>query len=222
MELIKQLEVHFEAARDQLVASQQSAYMKNLFPFHGIKKPARALIQKKLFRAHPVHSEQELIRILHLLWEKPEREYQMTALDLAYTYKKLWTPTIFPHFETLIRTKSWWDSVDTLAAKLVGPLIRKYPALQIAMDDWIKDENMWIRRSAIIYQLSYKDATDSKRLFTYCKQRMHEKDFFIRKAIGWSLRQYARTNPEAIRLFIETEKSSLSPLSYREAAKHLV
>ncbi len=221
MELVTQLTLQFDASKDPIVASQQSAYMKNLFPFLGIKKPERSLIQKELFKAYPVTSEADLITLMSLLWEMPEREYQMAALDLAYSLRKLWTPEIFPHFERLIRTKSWWDSVDTLASKLVGSLVRKYPSLQSTMDRWIEDDYMWIRRSAIIYQLSYKQDTDTQRLFAYCKQRAHEKEFFIRKAIGWSLRQYAHTNPEAIRVFIEGEKSSLSPLSYREAAKHL-
>lgn len=219
--LIHRLKEEFEKLQDPAHAIQQSAYMRNLFPFLGLKKPIRALIQKELFKAYPPRSEEELIHLIGELWQMPYREYQMAALDLAYTYRKLWTPKIFQTFETLIRTKSWWDSVDTIAPKLVGTLLSKHPKLHIHMDRWIEEDYMWIRRSALIYQLSYKEATHTERLFKYCTLRMHEKEFFIRKAIGWSLRNYARTNPHAVLQFALQQKSSLAPLSYREATKHL-
>ncbi len=222
MILIQTLRLRFEELQDPFIAAQQSAYMRNLFPFLGIKKPPRSLIQKEVFKAHPVTSERELIRLLNKLWELPEREYQMAALDLAYAHRKLWTPEIFPCFEKLIRTKSWWDSVDTLASNLVGPLLQKYPSLKSNMDMWIEDDFMWIRRTALIYQLSYKKDTQNDRLFRYCKLRINEKEFFIRKAIGWALRHYARTDPEAVCQFVLQEKNALSPLSYREATKHLI
>ena len=194
--------------------------MRNLFPFYGIKKPKRVLIEKECFALYPVTHEQELFELLKELWNQPEREYQMTACNLAYQYKNLWTPSFLFTLEELIRTKSWWDSVDTLASKMVGTLLLMYPTLQKQMDDWIADSDFWIRRSALIHQLSYKEATDEKRLFKHCTRTMEEKEFFIRKAIGWALRQYARTNPQAVRTFLAQHKSSLSPLSYREAGKY--
>ena len=125
MKLILELEAHFSQAQDPLIAPSMAAYMKNKFPFFGIKKPQRTAIQKQLFKKHSVQSEQELITTLELLWDKPEREYQYTACDLVYTYKKLWTPKILPVFESLIRTKSWWDTVDTHASKMIGSLLRE-------------------------------------------------------------------------------------------------
>ncbi len=220
MNLIKELEKQFNSIKDPAIAVQQKAYMRNLFPFLGIKKPLRAKIQKEAWKRYPLSHEEELIEALTILWQKPEREYQYSALDLAYHYKKLWTPKIFLTFEELIRTKSWWDTVDLLASKQVGTLLSTHPELTLCMDKWIDDEDIWIRRSAIIYQLSYKETTDHERLFRYCKLRMHEKEFFIRKAIGWALRHYARTDPQAVIDFITKEKESLSPLSYREAGKH--
>lgn len=221
MSFIQELEDRFEGVKDPLIATQQAAYMKNLFPFLGIKKPERSIIQKELFAKHPPQSEAALIAHVFELWKRPEREYQMVALDLTYTYKKLWTPEMFPILEQLIRSKSWWDSVDTIASKLMGPLLKKYPDLELHMDSWIEDDYMWIRRTALIYQLSYKHTTNQERLFRYCRLRMGEKEFFIRKAIGWSLRQYAHSNPHAVRQFVEQEKAHLSPLSYREATKHI-
>jgi 3-methyladenine DNA glycosylase AlkD len=221
MELISLLQRSFEEQRDLHTAAQQAAYMRNLFPFLGIKKPVRSIIQKELFKKYQLLSKEDLTDHLLALWDLQEREYQMAALDLAYSYKKIWTPDLIELFEHLVRTKSWWDSVDTLAAKLIGPLVQKYPELQDHMDRWIDDPCIWVRRSALIYQLSYKNQTDQVRLFTYCERRMHEKEFFIRKAIGWALRQYAYTEPDAVYRFVEQAKDSLSPLSYREATKHL-
>jgi len=220
MELIIHLSKSLEQAENSLIATPMAAYMKNRFPFLGIKKPRRALIQKESFTKYPLKSEDELIAALQLLWDKPEREYQYTACDLAYKYKKLWTPTMLPVFESLISTKSWWDTVDILASKMVGTLLAQCPELKNEMNRWIDDKNLWIRRTALIYQLSYKEATDKKRLFEYCTKTMHEKEFFIRKAIGWSLRQYSRTNPQAVKAFISEQKKLLSGLSYREAGKY--
>ncbi len=168
MNLIAELEAHFTKVQDPLIATPMAAYMKNKFPFHGIKKPQRALIQRELFKKHPLQTEQELIQALEVLWDKPEREYQYVACDLAYNYKKLWTPQILTVFESLIRTKSWWDTVDILASKMIGTLLLQYPELLPSMDNWIEDEYLWIRRTALIYQLSYKEATNKKRLFSYC------------------------------------------------------
>lgn len=221
MNLISDLVQRFSLAEDISNAHGQQAYMRNLFVFHGIKKPTRAALQKEVFSSHSITTEKELISSLSLLWELPQREYQYTTLDLAYKYRKLWTSDMFSTFESFIRTKSWWDTVDTLASKLVGSLVQNNPGLSKTMDAWILDNNMWIRRSAIIYQLSYKDKTNAEQLFRYCRTCMHEKEFFIQKAIGWALRSYARTAPKQVIAFLTAEKDSLAPLSYREASKHL-
>ncbi len=221
MKLINHLESAFCRAQDATNAIGMAAYMKHLFPFYGIKKPERALIQKQLFKEYPINSEASLITALELLWSKPEREYQYTALDLAYRHNKLWSPKLFPLFETFIRSKSWWDTVDLLAGKLVGIMLSRYPELVNTMDAWIEDEYLWIRRSALLYQLNYKENTNQERLFAYCSATMHEQEFFIRKAIGWSLRQYAKTNPHEVNVFLQQHKQDLSPLSFKEAAKHL-
>ena len=220
MKLVTNLIDHLEDAQNPLVAKPMAAYMKNKFCFLGIKKPQRAPIQKNLFKRYPLANEEELIIALKLLWGKPEREFHYVACNLAYYYKKLWTEAMLEVFTSLICSKSWWDTVDILASKMVGTLLKEYPELNKHMNSWIENENLWLRRTALIYQLSYKEATNKERLFTYCTKTMHENEFFIRKAIGWSLRQYARTNPEAVISFITKHKKKLSPLSYREASKH--
>jgi 3-methyladenine DNA glycosylase AlkD len=112
--------------------------------------------------------------------------------------------------------------VDTLAAHTVGPLVAAHPVLVATMDAWVTDENMWLARTAILHQLRYKERTDADRLFRYCTLQAGHRDFFIRKAIGWALRDYARTNPDAVRRYVDEHRSILAPLSIREASKHLM
>ena len=121
----------------------------------------------------------------------------------------------------MITTKSWWDTVDTIASHMTGAMVFNYPETATIMDEWIDHENMWIRRTAILHQLNFKDRTDPKRLFDYCKKRMNEPDFFIRKAIGWALRQYSYVDASAVIQFVKTYESELSTLSKSEALKAL-
>lgn len=124
-------------------------------------------------------------------------------------------------FERMLRQKAWWDTVDLISSKLVGLLLQKFPELVRRMENWIQDDFLWIRRCALIFQLSYKAATDEAMLFRFCMLRMHEEGFFIRKAIGWALRQYSKTNPDAVRRFIAENDDGLSNLSKREGSKYV-
>jgi 3-methyladenine DNA glycosylase AlkD len=219
--LVHHLETSFKTASDASIAAKQSAYMRNLFPFLGVQKPLKDQLQRPIFKEHCPTHEKELINTLKILWDQEAREYQYSACDLAIYAKKLWTPAIFATFEKMIRQKSWWDTVDDIAANLIGKLLLKHPELVTTMDDWIQDECLWIRRTALIYQLTWKQETDAGRLLRYCETTMHEKDFFIRKAIGWALRQYSKTQPQVVKKFIQKNRSSLSPLSIREGSKYL-
>lgn len=196
-------------------------YMRHLFPFYGVKSQPRKEIVKSSVKQFPIQSKSELITTFETLWKEEKRELHHIAMDLGERYKKFFDASSLSFFEKMICKNSWWDSIDRIAPTLVGSLLQKHPELVPEMDRWIEDENMWIRRSALIYQLKYKEKTNEKRLFTYCESRMHEEDFFIRKAIGWVLRQYARTNPKSVHKFVEKNRSELSPLSYREASKYL-
>ena len=214
------LEHIFTSAADSARAQAQAAYMKHKFQFFGISKPERAQLEKEFFKSCPITSHDELKQILTILWNKPQREFQYTACELAQKHHKLWTPDFFEVFESMIRTHSWWDSVDTIASNMVGKLLLKYPELQNSMDAWIDDDNFWIQRTALLFQLRYKEKTDEQKLFGYCKKRAHEKEFFIRKAIGWALREYSKTNPKSVKEFLVNHKDQLSPLSYKEANKY--
>jgi 3-methyladenine DNA glycosylase AlkD len=123
--------------------------------------------------------------------------------------------------EQLIRAKSWWDTVDALAASVVGPMVAADPSLVATMDRWIADADVWVARSAILHQLKYRDRTDADRLFGYVDRRCHETEFFLRKACGWALREYARTDPASVGRYVADRGDRLSMLTRREALKHI-
>ena len=173
------------------------------------------------WRGHSIHSENELQSIIATLWALDKREYQYVGLDLGKRYKEYFTPASIPFIQKLITTKSWWDTVDAIASHMVGAMVFNYPEMVTIMDEWVDHENMWIRRTTILHQLNFKDRTDPKRFFDYCKKRMNEPDFFIRKAIGWALRQYSYVDASAVIQFVKTYESELSTLSKSEALKAL-
>jgi len=217
---IKNLQKKFEQYKDFNIAKKQSAYMKNLFPFLGLQKPIRAEIEKNVFNKNPIFHEKDLYFIIKKLFEMDFREYQYTACNLAYKYRKTFSKDTFFILEYMIRNKAWWDTVDIIAVKLLGFLLEKFPMLQENMDGWIDDKNLWIKRSALLFQLKYKNKTNNKKLFDYCEKAMNEENFFIKKAIGWVLREYSKTNKKAVKDFIEKNKNNLSRLSVREGSKY--
>ena len=151
----------------------------------------------------------------------PEREYQYVAIDLLAKYEKKLSTEHLPALLALVQQKSWWDSVDGLAG-VVGDVVRREPELgQAQMDEALHHPNLWVRRVAMLHQLGWRAQVDAQRLFAYALHLAPEKDFFIRKAIGWALRDYARHDPQAVRGFLDAQGEKLSLLSVREAAKHL-
>ena len=220
-EFVKELTAIFKKNSDPENAIGMSKYMKNLFPYFGIKKPLRTEITKPLFlKAKESITEDWLLKVTALLWEKEQREYHYVAMDLLDKNRKLMTPKSFKVIEKLVIQHSWWDSVDSLCNYAISPLVLKYPELRAEMVKYSTHKNMWLRRISIIHQLPYKTRTDKDFLFDVCIKNQSDPDFFIRKAIGWALRQYAKTNPKDVYRFVETNKSGLSNLSIREALKH--
>ncbi len=155
-------------------------YMKGHFPFFGIKSTLRRELQREWWRGQSIQSEPELQSIISVLWKLDEREYQYVGLDLGKRNKKYFTPTSIPFIQKWVTTKSWWDTVDAIASHFAGVVFFDYPETATIMDEWIDHENMWIRRTAILHQLNFKDSSLSDRLFHFCKNRMHGPDFFIR------------------------------------------
>lgn len=203
----------FQEHADLKNAAWQHAYMRHQFPFLGIKKPLLITILKPIAHTIP---ETEILNI----WNNQEREFQYAAMWLLRYRAKTALPETLSLYEQLLREKSWWDTVDEISAHLVGPLVLRFPDLHNTIDTWTTDPHLWIRRSSIIYQLFFKDRTDRKRLFDHCLELSHEKDFFIRKAIGWALRQYRKTATEEVDDFLAKFGTRISPLSLREAQKN--
>ena len=200
-------------------AVKMSQYMKNHFVFFGINSPLRTTLFKQ-FRAENESPQYNALREAVLeLWLEPERELQYCAIELLERCKKEWTEDMIHLFEELIVTKSWWDSVDGVAP-LVGLYFKKFPhQTRPITEGWMNSENMWLQRVCVIFQLTYRKETDTALMFDYMRRLCHSKAFFIQKAIGWALRQHARTDADLVRQFVETTK--LAPLSKREALKHI-
>ena len=201
---------------DATRASAMAAYMQGKFDFLGIQTPARrqaALPIMRAFTGNPLDAARQL-------WALPAREYQYVAVDLLRRQNKRLVASDLPALEALVQDKSWWDTVDGLAPT-IGAIVAREPQQVSRMDALIGAPDFWLRRVALLHQLDWKEKTDQARLFDYCLRCADEREFFIRKAIGWALRQYARTNPAAVRQFLETNREKLSGLSLREAAKHL-
>lgn len=197
-------------------AQAMAAYMKGKFDFLGVPTPARRLATLPVMRAftgNPLAAAREL-------WALSAREYQYVAVDLLRRQNKRLASNDLPMLETLVQDKSWWDTVDGLAPT-IGAIVAREPQLVSRMDDLIGAPDFWLRRVALLHQLDWKENTDAARLFDYCLRCADEREFFIRKAIGWALRQYARTDPAAVRHFLDTQRARLSGLSFREGAKHL-
>jgi 3-methyladenine DNA glycosylase AlkD len=212
------------AAGDPRKAPEMQRYMKSELPFRGVASPARKALAKVLFAAHPLPSDAARRTAVLTLWrEAAYREERYLAIDLTghRAYRTWQTPALLPLYEEMIVTGAWWDHVDEIANHRVGPLLREFTDdLTPVMHAWARDENLWKRRTAIICQLSFKEATDTALLTAAIEANTGDKDFFIRKGIGWALRQFARTEPAWVRAFVDGHPE-LSPLSVREAVKHL-
>ncbi|MFF4249247.1 DNA alkylation repair protein [Streptomyces sp. NPDC001822] len=218
--LYRLVRVYPEAA-DPERAAQAAAYMKNVAPFLGIPAPRRRELSRTVLAGTDRPDETDLTAIALRCWELPEREYQYFAADLLRRHSARCSAGFLPVLRHLVSTVPWWDTVDVLAAHVAGPLVMAEPELRTAMDDWIEDDSVWIGRTALLHQLRYRERTDTGRLFGYCLLRAGHPDFFIRKAIGWALREYAKTAPDAVRDFVDGARDRLSPLSVREALKNI-
>ncbi|MDI6105753.1 DNA alkylation repair protein [Actinoplanes sp. NEAU-A12] len=211
----------FEEVRDPERAVGMAAYMRGRFPFLGLPSAVRRAQARLSLAGLPKPTETELRDVAMACWSRAEREFQQFACDYLTAHVKIPGPAFLDTVAELVTTKSWWDTVDPLATHVTAGLVRRHPALTARMDQWAEADDMWLVRTAILHQLHYREATDTERLFGYCARQATHGDFFVRKAIGWALRQYARTDPAAVRTFLSDHADSLSPLSIREAAKHL-
>ncbi len=210
------------AAADPEKAVGMQAYMKTDMPFYGVQKPGRGPILRGLVDVYPPTDRDEYQALVLGLWNLPHREEKYLALGVAQAHRGFVEPAALPLYRRLIVEGAWWDLVDEVATHLIRDLVVGYPEeTWPVVDGWIDNEDMWLRRTAIICQVGAKDRTDSRRLFDFCVRRSPDNEFFIRKAIGWALRDYARTDPVAVAEFAQGHREELSSLSFREATKHL-
>ncbi|MDG5787409.1 DNA alkylation repair protein [Evansella sp. AB-P1] len=211
----------FSNGRNKEHQGPMEKYMKNKFPFLGIKTPERKLLLKEFYTKTKILEKKELPeKFLREVWSWPEREYQYAVISMLLAKPQWLKAEHVPWLEELITTKSWWDTIDTIASNVVGPLFLRSPHLiETYIDQWKVAENFWLKRTAILFQLKYKEKTNEELLFHIIQLNREDNEFFIRKAIGWALREYSKTAPEKVEAFIQQEP--LSNLSVREGMKHL-
>ncbi|MCP3939828.1 MAG: DNA alkylation repair protein [Actinomycetia bacterium] len=224
---VSSLRESLEAVADSSIAPEMERYMRNRAPYLGIKTPVRRKTAGPWIKS--ILADPGAVRpLIDELWDQPEREFQYVGQDLLAKAEKHLDESDLPWLVSLVNTKSWWDTVDALAA-IIGGVALDRPPMWETIDTWanstgkVGDDEpaMWLARCAILQQLRYKERTEEAVLFDRCLRRVQDKEFFIRKAIGWSLRQYARTSPESVRVFVAANRHEMSPLSIREATKHL-
>lgn len=217
---------HVQSALGQRANPQKAedlqAYMKTGMPFYGVQKPARTEILGHLKKEFAPGDRDEYEALVTALWELPHREEKYLAQGVAVTFKKFIVPDSLPLYRRFIVEGAWWDFVDETATHMIRELVLDHPyEIWPVVDSWNDHDDMWLRRTSIICQIGAKERTDADRLFRFCEKRMHETELFIRKAIGWALREYAKIDPEAVARFADERRGELSALSFREATKHI-
>jgi len=199
-------------------AVKMSAYMKNKFVFLGIPKPKLMEIIKPYIKEGKKHELNW--KLVNMCWKKNYREAQYAAVEYLDSLTKLLTGDDLPNLKKLIVTKSWWETADSIDA-IVGEIILKNKKLEKEMLKWSTDENIWVRRVSIDFQLQYREKTNQKLLEQIIVNNLGTDEFFINKAIGWSLREYSKTNKKWVKDFIAQYKDRLHKLSVKEASKYL-
>ena len=219
-QLAAQIQHTLATLADPARAVPMRAYMRDRFPFLGIQTPTRRAALRPLLKGD--FDQKRQLTAADPLWRLPEREYRYAAIDLLARHVGRLDLSAVAPLLALAQRDPWWDTVDGLAG-IVGDVLRAArrndPGAQGAMDAALRHDCLWVRRIAMIYQLGWRLETDTSRLFGYAETLAPESDFFIRKAIGWALRDYARWNPQAVRNFVAAMGGRLSPLSAREATR---
>jgi len=217
-DFIETLTAEFQKNADSKIAAEQKAYMRDQFEYYGIKTPKRREIQKPFLVKQFLPSKKEGVEIVKLLWNKPQRDYHYVAQELLFKYARQMEKEDIAIFEFMVTNKSWWDTVDFIATKLMGGYFKIYPEKRKSfVEKWLKSDDIWLQRSALLFQLKYKKYLDTELLALTIERLLGSKEFFINKAIGWVLRDYSRVNPEWVLDYVSN--TSLSNLSKREALR---
>ena len=201
------------------------AYMKSEMPYLGIQAVPFRKAANAVLAACPLDSFEDWRDAVFELWRKARfREERYAAIELVGygKYREFRTLDALPIYEEMIVTGAWWDLVDSIASHRLGELLRRYPReMRPILRDWAVSDDIWKRRSAILAQLGFKHETDLKLLYACIRPSLDRPEFFLRKAIGWALRQYAWTDPKEVTRYVRDHESRLSPLSRREALKNV-
>ncbi|MDR2152540.1 MAG: DNA alkylation repair protein [Helicobacteraceae bacterium] len=208
----------FRLAADPEKAAPMSAYMRGKFAFLGIPMPMRKRLSRDFLNA--IDKKFVDWDFVFECWRQSEREFQYLAVDYLSKVSSALSPLDIPNLHDLVVDKSWWDSVDGLNT-IIGAVALCHPELNDTLLNWSVDQNFWLRRVAIDYQLKRREKTDAALLGRIIENNFGQTEFFINKAIGWALREYSKTNPKWVRTFIKTHKDKMSPLSIREASKYI-
>ena len=221
MKFIKNLEYDLLQKANREVAIQMEKYMKNNFSFLGIKTEERRAIFKENYEKHKSEIKENFRTIAWELYNKEEREFHQCAIDLLVKeFKKNYVLEDIKLIENLLITNSWWDSVDVVAKYLLGGYLQQFPnETDDVIERFSNSNNMWLNRSAILFQLSYKEKTNFDLLKSECEKHKESKEFFIQKAIGWALRDFSRFNPSGVSEYVNS--TNLKPLSQREALRNI-
>lgn len=210
----------FEKNANPALAVDMAAYLRNRFEFYGIKSPQRRSLLKMLYKTEAPPSGESLKTLCRQLWKMPQREMHYAAMEIMEKQIRKCDVGFLDLIEEMIPVNAWWDSVDFLSPRLAGRILFKNPAAISAFPDrWIESKNFWYQRAAILFQLKYKNKTDQQRLFSYIRKVSDSDEFFLQKGSGWALREFSKSNPEAVKNFIQSTK--LKPLTVREGLKRI-
>lgn len=210
----------FEANRNEVLIPQMTAYMKNRFSYYGLQSPIRRELQKQFIAENGKLDPKIASKEIKKVWNSCNREVNYAIIDIL-KHKRYWEEEDSIELaEWLIVNQSWWDTVDLLAVNCAGQFLKTHPEkTEYYNAKWISSDNMWLNRTAMLFQLKYKDDFNFELLKSNIRHHSHQKEFFIKKAIGWALREYSKRNPSAVIKFME--ENELQYLSIREASKYL-
>jgi len=223
--LVTAIRAGLAARADPVRAKGAQAYMKSEMPFYGVAAPPQRHLWRETFAAHPLKTSAQWQQVALVLWRRAsyrEERYAAVGLVSDHRYLSYRTPAIVPMLEEMIVRGAWWDYVDALASHPLGDvLVANPPRVSRVMRRWARDRDMWKRRAAILCQLRRKGATDVALLYDCIEPNLADREFFIRKAIGWALRQYAWTDHREVKRYVNANRARLSALSVREALKNV-
>jgi len=219
-DFIESLEIEFSKHANTIVAKGQKAYMRNQFEFYGLTASERRSVQQPLFKEYDSSLKVDVEKTIIKLWKKEKRDYQYCAQELIFQNTKQFKPEHINLFEFMIINKSWWDTIDFVAPKLVGIYFKLYPKkIENVIEKWLNSNNIWLQRSCLLFQLKYKNNLNTELLTHIIHSLLNSKEFFINKAIGWVLREYSKTNEKWVLNFVQ--KTKLTKLSSKEALKFI-